>query len=136
MKITKTQLKEIIREEIEQLNEMDLATSLATFSILIATLVGIGSGAAIGIGTAKITSKYGSSVYNPREWKMIISDMWNKYKDNRKIKEIVSRLKGDPDLKPYLKDRTKRGIRKVLVNKLTKDELQYLNRITRTHLNK
>ena len=64
----------------------------------------------------------------------VAKNMWTEYKDDKKMKEILLKLKGDEELKPFLKDPRKKGIRKVLATKLSADEIKYLNRITRNHL--
>jgi hypothetical protein len=128
MKITKSELREIIREEIQQLNESDLtAYAIATIGVAIAPWIGIG----IGGGVAHLIDKYGSV---SKGLVAVAKNMWTEYKDDKKMKEILLKLKGDEELKPFLKDPRKKGIRKVLATKLSADEIKYLNRITRNHL--
>jgi hypothetical protein len=129
MKITKSQLREIIREEIQQLNESDLtAYAIATIGGVIAPWIGIG----IGVSIAYLRDEYGSV---SKGLVSVAKNMWTDYKDDKKLKQILLKLKGDEDLKPFLKDPNKKGIRKVLATKLSEDEMKYLNKITRNHLN-
>jgi hypothetical protein len=120
MKITKSELREIIREEIQQLNEDSMLVQLG-YALL---GVAIGSVPVVMMG---LKQNFGS-VSNG------IKELWNSYKDDKKLKQILLKLKGDEDLKPFLKDPNKKGIRKVLTTKLSADEMKYLNRITRDHL--
>lgn len=131
MKITKSQLREIIREEIQQLNENEVnltAHAIATIGAAIAPWIGIG----IGGGIVHLRDKYGSV---SKGLVSVAKNMWTDYKNDKKLKEILLKLKGDEELKPFLKDPRKRGIRKVLATKLSEDEMKYLNKITRNHLN-
>jgi superfamily I DNA and/or RNA helicase len=121
MKITKSELREIIREEIQQLNEDSMLVQLG-YALL---GVAIGSVPVVMMG---LKQNFGS-VSNG------IKELWNSYKDDKKLKQILLKLKGDEDLKPFLKDPNKKGIRKVLTTKLSEDEMKYLNKITRNHLN-
>jgi hypothetical protein len=119
----------------QQLNEMDLATvaTVAFISSIIgasAPLLGYASGAGL---KSHLIKKYGSV---SKGLVGVAKDMWEDYKDDQKLKEILLRLKGDEDLKPFLKDPNKKGIRKVVATKLSEEELRYLTRITRDHLSK
>ena len=120
MKITKSELREIIREEIQQLNEDSMLVQLG-YALLGAA---VGSVPVVMMG---LKQNFGS-VSNG------IKELWNSYKDDKKLKQILLKLKGDEDLKPFLKDSNKKGIRKVLATKLNAEEMKYLNRITRDHL--
>lgn len=120
MKITKSELREIIREEIQQLNEDSMLVQLG-YALL---GVAVGSVPVVMMG---LKQNFGS-VSNG------IKELWNSYKDDKKLKQILLKLKGDEDLKPFLKDPNKKGIRKVLATKLNAEEMKYLNRITRDHL--
>ena len=120
MKITKSQLREIIREEIQQLNEDSMLVQLG-YALL---GVAVGSVPVVMMG---LKQNFGSASNG-------IKELWNSYKDDKKLKQILLKLKGDEDLKPFLKDPNKKGIRKVLATKLNAEEMKYLNRITRDHL--
>lgn len=57
----------------------------------------------------------------------------SEYLRDRKLKKIAEKYKDDPEVIEYLNNPHKRGWRKMLETKLTQEELNYLNQLTRRY---
>ena len=56
-------------------------------------------------------------------------DWWDEYKDNKNITKIINRLKGDPEVQQFVKNRNKTGWREMLKNKLSPNEMNYIRKL-------
>lgn len=68
-----------------------------------------------------------------------IKQWWKNRKDDKAIKSIIAKIKSDPELIAFFKlsqNQQKGKFRKLVATKLSNDELQYLNRINKTDLQK
>jgi hypothetical protein len=113
--------EEFLNEQEEMLNEdgssiamslMLLMQSTATLALVMAK-----SGAFSG----------GGSDFSIKSW-------WEEYRRDKKVNKILDKLKNDPEITAFLQlpDRQQRGKwQKLIEPKLNKDEIEYLNSISR-----
>ena len=108
MKVTKEQLKEIIREEIrkakltEQRQTLNEDIDPATLVILMQA--GVAIGGALGVLAGKKLSDAG--YMNPADGRSVIQkikDWWKSRKDTSAIEGIVKRLNKDPEVIEFVK---------------------------------
>jgi hypothetical protein len=132
MKITTTQLRQMIREELQkqktQINEnIDPAT--AALLIQVGTLVGgaLGAAAAFYKASSNLSMDDRSMVQKVKDW-------WKSRKDTAAIEAIVKRLNKDPEVVEFVKNKNKTGWRELLKKKLTGNEVEYINKVYRTRI--
>lgn len=63
-----------------------------------------------------------------------IKKWFGAYKQNKKLEPIIARLKQDPEVMKYVKNKNLAGIQKVIASKLSDDEKQYIKILTRDKL--
>jgi len=131
MKITKTQLKQIIREEIQkqkaQINEDIDPMIMAILLMQVGTLVG-------GIlGTSAARAKVNLSG-DDRSIFQQVKDWWKSRKDTAAIEAIVKRLNKDPEVIEFVNGKNRTGWKELLKKKLTGNEIAYINRVYKTRI--
>ena len=130
MKITKSELREIIREEIQRLdeqmlNEADPATTMVMMGLL--GTVTVGGLGAIGAGVLqKALGIDGPFIKSMKDW----------FKDaprRKEISKIITRLKADPEVMEFIHSggpyKSKDGWKKLLTKKLSSTEMAHLKNI-------
>ena len=139
MKITTSQLRQIIREEIrkakltEQRQTLNEDIDPATLVILMQA--GVAIGGALGVLAGKKLSDAG--YMNPADGRSVIQkikDWWKSRKDTSAIEGIVKRLNKDPEVIEFVKNKKTTGWKELLKKKLTGNEVQYINKVYRTHI--
>jgi hypothetical protein len=74
-----------------------------------------------------------SSDDDPRSpWQIVKDDISGFFKD-KKLKRIANKYKVDPEIVEFVNNPRKRGWRKMLETKLSPEEAQYINSLTRTY---
>ena len=131
MKITTTQLRQIIREEIQkqktQINEDIDPMIMAILLMQVGTLVG-------GIlGTSAARAKVNLSG-DDRSIFQKVKDWWKSRKDTAAIEAIVKRLNKDPEVIEFVNGKNRTGWKELLKKKLTGNEIAYINRVYKTRI--
>lgn len=130
MKIKKSELREIIREEIQQLNEVDVTAAIP----LVFALAG---GAGLKLFSNVIShdlAKAASTGITKDGVVQKVKDWWKDNQNRKKLDKIASRLKDDTEVMAMVKSPSGKGWQKLLASKLTPDEMKYLKSITRMHV--
>jgi len=127
MKITHSQLKELIREEVRKKMQSEAISEDAVSSIVLlnALIVALAS-------VARMSGKSPADFFNPKDIIKWVKDNWRYY---TKLKPILKKLDSDPEVQEFIKrDPDNRssnhpGFHKLIKSKLNSDELKYLKQI-------
>lgn len=142
MKITTSQLRQIIREEIAKAKVKQRPLTLKEASrpinedidpvqMFLLFQAATAVGGALGVLAGKLARPM--DMDNRNVWQRI-KDWWKSRKDTAAIEKIVKRLNADPEVVEFVKSGKRTGWRDLLKNKLTGSEVNYLNKIYKTHI--
>ncbi len=114
-------LKDILNEN----KKNNINESFGVADALLLSLIQGGIG--LGIGAMGVYLMHGG-IDKIKEW-------WKEHKDNKEVKKIVAKLKNDSEIKSFLQNPKQKGWRELVKKKLSGNELEYLNKISKNKIN-